>query len=191
MARSIHQELEKASFVITTADMWSSSHRSYIEVTANVLTPDLKRQGFAIACRRMKGCHTYDAITQELTTIVKDWGIEWKCVGMVTDNATNFGKAFRISATQSQMVMREDAQEDLLDLPSAEEEEEEEDVGINLDPKLEGGNINQVVDELPMHFRCAAHTLNLVAAKDSRAALKPCNSEYARLYLLLPHIWQA
>lgn len=65
-----------------------------------------------------------------------------------------------------------------------DEDEEEDEATVNLGDILTGHNYAYEEDAvlLPMHFRCAAHSLNLVASNDSRAALKPSNSEYARTY---------
>lgn len=99
----ITSALEKADHVSTTADIWSAGHRSFMGVTVHILTDGLVRHNFAIACRRMEGKHTYDAVASILQNILSSWGIQYKCVGMVTDNATNFAKAFNVHGRQSQV----------------------------------------------------------------------------------------
>ena len=47
----------------TTADIWSTNHKSYLDVTVHWLdTATLQRFSAALACERMKGRHTYDVI---------------------------------------------------------------------------------------------------------------------------------
>ncbi len=93
------------------------------------------------------------------------------CVHSVMD--TNLGKAFRVATDQSQMVVDEEGQEEMLDLPSAAAAADD-DVGIDLGEILEGGNINQVVDKLPKRF--AVLPIPSILWPQSQAALKPQNS---------------
>ena len=95
--------LEKADYVSTTADIWSAGHRSFMGVTVHILTDGLVRRNFAIACQRMEGRHTHDAVANVLNTILSSWGIQYKCSGMVTDNASNFAKAFNVHGRQQQV----------------------------------------------------------------------------------------
>ncbi|QQP36504.1 Uncharacterized protein FKW44_021633 [Caligus rogercresseyi] len=74
-------------------------------VTAHTISLKLGRRNFAIACRRMEGSHTYDKVTEVLKFILQDWGIQWKTVGMVTDNAQDFVKAFNVYGKQTQLFI--------------------------------------------------------------------------------------
>ncbi|KAK1885388.1 Calfumirin-1, partial [Dissostichus eleginoides] len=50
----------------------------------------------AIACRRFRGRHTYDAIATELEDIFSQYGLtNDKVTACVTDNGSNFVKAFK------------------------------------------------------------------------------------------------
>ena len=83
---------------------------------------------------------------------------------MITDNGSNFVKAFTVfSDSASANCTTEDVEEDREDVAF-----ENVDELLSLDP--EGINIDKdltpVQFDLPPHYRCAAHTLNLVACKD-------------------------
>ena len=87
--------------------------------------------------------------------------------------------------------MEEDIRDPLVDFPADDDDEEQL---LNLGDILEDGDDSGEPElMLPLHFRCACHTLNLVAASDSKAALKPRNSDYARVYFrifgLLSKLW--
>jgi hypothetical protein len=55
------------------------------------------RQSYIISCIRIKGSHNYQNITEVIIDITKTYKIDLsKITHIVTDNALNFGKAFRV-----------------------------------------------------------------------------------------------
>ena len=56
----------------------------------------LQRRSAGLACRRIKERHMYDVIASAISNIFKEFQIQCKTLGVVIDNATNFGKAFRL-----------------------------------------------------------------------------------------------
>ncbi len=112
MRASIKSELQEAEHVSATADIWTGGNRAFLGLTAHILTPKLGQRSFAIACKRMTGRHTHDIIAKELLNILKDWGIQFKTVGLCTDNASNFVKAFKLYGTQAEGTQARGAQED-------------------------------------------------------------------------------
>jgi len=52
----------------------------------------------ALACRQFKGMHTGEKIGEMLASIFAEFHIESKVQNAVTDNASNFAKAFSLFA---------------------------------------------------------------------------------------------
>ena len=143
-------------------------HRSYLGMTVHWIDKDtLKWCKAAIACVRITGCHTYYVIASKIEHIHASYGLNGKVVGTITDNGSNFVKAFSLysvsSSPESIEVAIPEVSEDV-----KEDEHVFEDANKLLqvdDGSME--DLKQVQDELPPHQRCAAHTLNLVASTDA------------------------
>lgn len=54
----------------------------------------MERKYCAIACQRFEGSHTYDRVAKIILDIHSSFGLNNKVVATVTDNASNFAKAF-------------------------------------------------------------------------------------------------
>uniref|UniRef100_A0A3P9IX79 HAT C-terminal dimerisation domain-containing protein n=1 Tax=Oryzias latipes TaxID=8090 RepID=A0A3P9IX79_ORYLA len=153
----LENEYKKMKFVSTTADIWTANNRSYMGVTIHWFNQDtLERHKAALACKRVRGRHTFDVIAAELEQIHSSFGLLNKVVATVTDNASNFVKAFK---TFPPPESDEDEKEE-------EEEEEQEDVLFTDIAEA----LTSVSDEghitLPPHYRCASHTINLISTSD-------------------------
>ena len=146
--------------VCTTADAWSDGNKSFLGVTAHTLDKTGKRHSFAIACRRLTGRHTFDVLAEALEAVHVEFNIQFKVLGTVTDNGSNFCKAFKlfgdVETTQAMTEEGEDGDDRVF-----------ESISDILNDNDEGA-----LHHLPQHHRCAAHTLNLVATKDSEEALR-------------------
>lgn len=55
----------------------------------------LERNSQALACRRMIGHHSYDNIAEYIDKVLNEFNKQNKTTLVVTDNASNFVKAFR------------------------------------------------------------------------------------------------
>ncbi|KYN13633.1 hypothetical protein ALC57_14171, partial [Trachymyrmex cornetzi] len=78
-------------------DTWSCANRSHMGITCHYLDDNLKRKSCVLACCRMKFAHTYIEIAKTLINVHQKFKLSPnKVVGTVADNASNFGKAFRI-----------------------------------------------------------------------------------------------
>lgn len=65
-------------------------------MTIHWLDPNtLKRHSAGIACRRLHGKHTYDVLAEAIKSVLSEYQILDKTLHCITDNATNFAKAFR------------------------------------------------------------------------------------------------
>lgn len=146
---------EELEYISTTADIWTAHNKSYLGVTAHWINPNnMEREKAALACRRFKGHHTHDAIAVELDNIHSTYGITHKITATVTDNGSNFVKAFK----RYQPLEESDSEED--------DEDEVTFTDINDALHATGDNDGDVVITLPPHKRCASHTLNLISCTD-------------------------
>ncbi|KAL4092307.1 hypothetical protein QTP88_026831 [Uroleucon formosanum] len=130
----------------------------YVCLTADCLTVFHNK---ALACRRIFGRHTYDNIAEILDRIINEFHLQNKMTLIVTDNASNFVKAFKIFNENSEIT----------EILSNEDENEEVVRSVEIVDILD----NVIVENLdcltlPPHQRCAAHTLNLIATVDILAA---------------------
>ena len=140
---------EGSEYVSTTADIRTAHNRSYLSVTAHWIHPhSMRRKKAALACRQLKGCHTHDNIATELDNIHSFYGIYHKITSTVTDNDSNFIKAFK----KYQPVRVDESGDD-----------EDEVTFMNINDVLQNDDDDDVVVILPLHQRCGLHTLNLVS----------------------------
>lgn len=178
MQEQLKSDLANVEFVCTTADIWTVNNKSYMGMTVHFITGgsggvEMSRVSAALACRRFVGSHTYSAIAEMISFIHRLYALTVdKITATVTDNASNFGKAFREFLFQIQT-------------PDEYGEDNHDDVDVdNISEALTAPSDNSVDDEevaitLPHHETCCSHTLNLLATVD---ADKVSNSTYKRLY---------
>lgn len=70
--------------------------RCYLAATVSWLEPvSLKRNSAVLICQRMTGRVTYDKIADLLLEVFKEYALQGKVTKVVTDNGSNFVKAFR------------------------------------------------------------------------------------------------
>uniref|UniRef100_A0A8C1I096 Transposase n=1 Tax=Cyprinus carpio carpio TaxID=630221 RepID=A0A8C1I096_CYPCA len=176
MKERLKNEMKKVPYIATTTDCWTARRRSFIGVTAHWLDPcSFERRSAALACRQLRGSHTFDALAAVLTDIHAKYEISLKVVRTTTDNGSNFVKAFRVFGQQD-----ENNNEELV----AEGTIEEEEVGEDCDAsdgevEVEFMDVESILEEddglqyqLPKHHRCACHLLNLVSTVDVDRANK-------------------
>jgi hypothetical protein len=173
-------ELLVPSFVCTTTDCWSSRNKSYIGFTVHWINPEtLDHKSSALACRRIKGQHTYNVLASIIEKVNIEFHIHNKTIKTVTDNGSNFCKAFRLFSNNLSV------DEDPVDNETTEANDDND--SDEIEPILITGILREQNDDndesesysLPPHHKCTAHTLNLVATKDALDAEK--DASYKKL----------
>lgn len=182
MMDRLKDRLNQTDYICTTADIWSNIQKSYMGVTCHYIDKDLKRCSVVLACKRIKFSHTYIEIGCLLTEIHKSFNLVGKkLVGTVTDNASNFAKSFRVYSIPDNMT-------DIKEIDFINDDEKAMISAHNIpdfqtlksfDVEQESDDDNCVIN-LPQHFRCCSHTLNLIATVDIEEALK--TTIYKKIY---------
>ncbi|KAL7297892.1 hypothetical protein TKK_0008914 [Trichogramma kaykai] len=179
--------LKSVDHVCSTADVWSAPNRSFMGVTAHWMDKiSLHRKSAVLACRRFKGSHTHEKITELLFDINNSFNLtSEKIIGTVTDNGSNFIKAFALSGTRRDVTDSDnervtdgsdsegDNDEDLMDVEDEPTNDDDSDCSDTELVDLETYTIPEECVTLSQHFRCASHILNLIATTD---AMKLINS---------------
>ncbi|XP_067249374.1 zinc finger BED domain-containing protein 4-like [Chanodichthys erythropterus] len=168
MKEKLKNAMQTVKYIATTTDCWTAHRQSFIGVTAHWIEPDtLERKSVALACKRLKGTHSYDVLASALNDIHSECNIREKIVWTTTDNASNFIKAFRVYACEDEGSSTEDESKGEND--SEEEDAEEETEGVEVEALMEEEDECSEY-QLPKHHRCACHILNLISTVDARKA---------------------
>lgn len=89
MESDLKATLGEVDFVSTTADIWAAKNKSLLHITVHwISSSPLECNKAAIACKRIRGRHTFDATGAELEQIHSSYGLLGKVVATVTDNAS-------------------------------------------------------------------------------------------------------
>lgn len=99
MKNNMKKAMSEIDFIATTTDCWSSRRRGFIGVSLLVEPRSLEKCSVALACRQLKGPHTFDVLACALNDIHSEFDIQNKVV-RTTDNVSNFLKAFCIYGEQ-------------------------------------------------------------------------------------------
>ncbi|XP_035989476.1 uncharacterized protein LOC118561472 [Fundulus heteroclitus] len=143
-------------------DIWTVNNKSFMGVTVHWINSTLHRNKAALACKRIRGRHTYDVIGAEIEEIHSSYGLHGKVVATVTDNASNFAKAFSVCKPGNLESESENEEGD-------DEEPTFTDVVEALSTTSGDGQFS-----LPPHYRCASHTINLISTSDVDKHLNSC-----------------
>ncbi|MGH0163711.1 UNVERIFIED_CONTAM: hypothetical protein FKN15_048799 [Acipenser sinensis] len=156
MEGELKKSFENVAYVSTTADIWTANNKSFLGMTAHWIDPaTLQRKRVALTCSRFKGRHTYDAVAAEIEQCHAAYALNAKVTATVTDNGSNFVKAFNFYKRSAKS-----------DNDTASEEEGVSDLDVTFTDIQEVLSSEEHGDQeyvLPPHRRCAAHTLNLIA----------------------------
>lgn len=93
---AVQEFLYTASSVVLTTDMWTSrATQAFLTVTAHCIDEEWEIQAYTLDTVNVVEDHTGDNISNVLTQIVEDWGINNKIHAVVADIAPNMVKAVR------------------------------------------------------------------------------------------------
>uniref|UniRef100_A0A3B1KK48 HAT C-terminal dimerisation domain-containing protein n=1 Tax=Astyanax mexicanus TaxID=7994 RepID=A0A3B1KK48_ASTMX len=149
-------------------DCWSDVNKGFMSITVHWLDKDdpSLRKSAALACRRVRGSHTYDVLEKVLTEVNKEFKIQNKIVCTVTDNASNFVKAFNCFGEGVAITAAAAAADETVEEASVQAIDSLDDGdGDDDDDGLEPAPLSALEDPcLPPHRRCMTLTLNRVAA---------------------------
>ena len=166
LKEKIQSYLMDAQKVSICADVWTKKGMttSYLGLTAHFFCRrDLKRHVATIAVRRLPHPHTADNIKTLMDTVLLEWEIPLNKVEVViTDNASNMVKAFKLALESS----CEDGEVE-------EEEEEDEIVDENIDFEEKEFDHDITFKFYCKRVGCFAHTLQLVMQKFNQDQFKP------------------
>jgi len=166
MVDNITNTLSSVLYVSTTADCWTKGKKSYVGVTCHwINSKSFKRESVSLACCRIKGRHTYDVIAKAL------YKIQNKIVSTTNDNGSNFVKAFNTypNTNNSDSDNNSDDENENVDLFDI----------LNSTSALEQESDTFI--QLPPHYRCASHTLDLIAKSDVDKMIVE-NSNFKKFY---------
>ncbi|KAF0752611.1 Dimer Tnp hAT domain-containing protein [Aphis craccivora] len=184
--------IEKQNHICCTADIWSANNKSFMGTTCHFIDEfSHKRSSYVLSCRRIKGSHNYLNIYDVITDICDTYKIRTsKITHIITDNASNFGKAFCTFSKSSTIEY------DPHYVGNLDELESDEDTSVDSDNKnnlpspidIEYTDVGQLLYEsngsdstnfsLPNHLTCVAHSLNLIATID---VAKITNKNYVNI----------
>lgn len=122
----IIKKLSAVNYVATTTDCWSARQRSYLGVTCHWIdNTSLERHSAALACRPVKGSHTFDVLAAALEEIHSEYHIREKVTRTTTDSGSNFLKAFRLYGEEEATNVQEESDSTLDDATEDQSESEE------------------------------------------------------------------
>ncbi len=95
MKESLTSKFITVDTVCTTADIWLAQNHSFFGVTCHWIDKDtLERHSAAMTCTRLEGRHADDTVAAKLNEIHAEYKIQSKVKSNVTDQQSNFVKAF-------------------------------------------------------------------------------------------------
>jgi len=174
MVDNLIAKLSNVEHVATTADCWTKGKRSYLGVTCHWIDKkSFSRESVSLACTRLKGRHTYDVLANALYKIHAMYKIQNKIVASTTDSGSNFVKAFKSyqksNDTDDESDEDEDCNDDeVIDLFEILSNCPEEDTDMYI--------------QLPPHYRCASHTLDLIAKCDIDKMIRSADTSFKNCY---------
>lgn len=94
---SLINEFSSVQYLCCTADIWSTKHKSFLGVTVHWIDENtLQHHSKLLCCRRFLSPHDSERVAELLSSIYEEFDITHKVISTVTDNGSNFVKAFKV-----------------------------------------------------------------------------------------------
>ena len=154
--------MQEAEHLGLTTDGWTAVKKCFLGYTVSWITPDLKRKGFALACRRHIGRKTHDKIGGHIYNVLLEFDLLQKARGMTVDGGSEYQKAFQVYPTiQSPSAVFNDE--------DGGEDDSDEIQSLNLEDLL---SVNNVEVQLPNKYNCFCHKLNRIGKTDIKPLME-------------------
>ena len=132
----------------------------------------MDRRSAALACRRLRGSHTFDVLAGALEDVHRQYGIIRKVAVTTTDNGSDFVKALAVFGRQ----------EGGDDADGSSDADADDDAAVFTEVQHVLAEDDGSEFHLPRHHRCACHTLQLEGdaayKRISRAAFGKCQGHW-------------
>ena len=124
-------------FVGISIDGWSKNSKSFMGYTATFLEPEtLERHVVALACRRIKGSHTWDVCANNIEEVLNEFNILNSTKMCTTDGASNFQKCFVMCGTQTLVQETQTQNTAQQERTQQDEDDEYEEMDMEIDRDL-------------------------------------------------------
>lgn len=88
--KEVQQKLNAADYVALTTDGWTSrTSKSFITITAQVITEKYQLEEFVLSTKECLESHTGENLANDFQKSIEEWGLKTTEVSVTTDNAAN------------------------------------------------------------------------------------------------------
>ncbi|ODM63191.1 Zinc finger BED domain-containing protein 1 [Orchesella cincta] len=116
--------------------------------TADIWPPDIERKSAILALQRFQGVHSNDKIAEMLCKIFESFDVSNKIVNVITDNGSNFVKAFKVYSIDAAIQRVEDDGNEM-----EQESDEDKDIREVDFPELEDTGITKGREKAKTQFK--------------------------------------
>lgn len=170
----LKQLLATIDRVSITLDLWSNRQmKGYLGITCHFIQ-GWSMQTVLLGCTRFLGRHTADNITVKYHETLDHYALDGKVTNIITDNASNMIKAFRLPGFDVELENEESDSDDDDDVEDDENE-------------ILAANLSECMVYLPQHDSCFAHTIQLVV-KDGFKNAKAINKVLAKAASIVSYV---
>ncbi|XP_045202879.2 zinc finger BED domain-containing protein 4-like [Mercenaria mercenaria] len=163
--KRITTNMHTANYICFTIDLWSNRQmKAFLGINGHYIN-NWEMHSAMIACNRFIGRHTGENIRNEFDKVVSTYNLENKIACVISDNASNMVKTFKVDIPGFKNSLDGDTESD------TECDETDDKVG-NDDENLETVDVEHE-SFFPKHLRCYARSQQLVV----RDAFKNCGRE--------------